>query len=48
MIQSAIKEKIIEGISDLRDETSNRSGVRIVIEVKRDAVADVVVVDSFV
>jgi len=35
------KEKIIEGISDLRDE-SDRDGVRIVIEVKKDAVADVV------
>jgi DNA gyrase subunit A len=36
-----VREKRIEGISDLRDESS-REGVRVVIEVKRDAVADVV------
>lgn len=36
-----VKEKIIEGISDLRDE-SDRDGVRVVIELKKDAVADVV------
>src|SRR5258708_36072872 len=36
-----IREKRIEGISDLRDE-SDRDGMRIVIELKRDAVADVV------
>ncbi len=36
-----VKEKIIEGISDLRDE-SDRDGVRVVIELKRDAVAEVV------
>jgi DNA gyrase subunit A len=41
-IAELVKEKIIEGISDLRDETSNRSGVRIVIEIKRDAAADVI------
>lgn len=35
------KEKIIEGIADLRDE-SDRDGVRVVIELKKDAVADVV------
>lgn len=33
--------KKIEGISDLRDE-SNKDGVRVVIEIKRDAVAEVV------
>ncbi|MBL7405411.1 DNA gyrase subunit A, partial [Escherichia coli] len=31
----------VEGISDLRDE-SDRSGMRIVVEIKRDAMADVV------
>ncbi len=36
-----VNEKLIEGISDLRDE-SDRDGMRIVIELKRDAVADVV------
>jgi len=40
-IAEAAKEKRIEGISDIRDE-SNRMGVRIVIELKRDATADVV------
>ncbi len=36
-----VRDKRIEGISDLRDE-SDRNGVRVVIEVKRDAVAEVV------
>ncbi|MGE4063604.1 MAG: DNA gyrase subunit A [Rhodospirillaceae bacterium] len=36
-----VREKRIEGIGDLRDE-SDRRGVRVVVEVKRDAVADVV------
>jgi DNA gyrase subunit A len=40
-IAEIVKEKIVEGISDLRDE-SDRDGVRVVIELKRDAVADVV------
>ena len=36
-----VREKRIEGISDLRDE-SDRDGMRVVIELKRDASADVV------
>src|ERR671926_445453 len=36
-----VREKTLEGISDIRDE-SDRDGVRVVIELKRDAVADVV------
>lgn len=40
-IAEVAQEKIIEGISDLRDE-SDRHGVRVVIELKRDAVAEVV------
>lgn len=40
-IAEVVREKLIEGISDLRDE-SDRDGVRVVIELKRDAVADVV------
>ncbi|MBO9670760.1 MAG: DNA gyrase subunit A [Sphingobium sp.] len=40
-IAEAAKDKRIEGISDIRDE-SNRHGVRVVIELKRDATADVV------
>ena len=37
-----VREKRIEGISDLRDE-SDRQGYRVVIELKRDAVADVII-----
>ncbi len=40
-IAELVREKKIEGIADLRDE-SDREGMRIVIEIKRDAVADVV------
>ncbi|WP_246812515.1 DNA gyrase subunit A [Microvirga sp.] len=40
-IAELVREKKIEGISDLRDE-SDRDGMRIVIEIKRDAMADVV------
>jgi DNA gyrase subunit A len=40
-IADLVHEKKIEGISDLRDE-SNKDGVRVVIEIKRDAVAEVV------
>lgn len=36
-----VRDKRIEGISDLRDE-SDREGYRVVVELKRDAVADVV------
>ncbi|MEL7540931.1 MAG: DNA topoisomerase (ATP-hydrolyzing), partial [Pseudomonadota bacterium] len=36
-----VREKRIEGISDLRDE-SDRHGIRMVIEIKKDASADVV------
>jgi DNA gyrase subunit A len=36
-----VREKRIEGISDIRDE-SDRHGIRVVIELKRDAVPDVV------
>jgi DNA gyrase subunit A len=40
-IAEAAKEKRIEGISDIRDESS-REGVRVVIDLKRDATPDVV------
>ncbi|MBH87624.1 MAG: DNA gyrase subunit A [Pelagibacterales bacterium] len=40
-IAEAVKNKNIEGISDLRDE-SDRVGVRVVIELKRDATPEVV------
>ncbi len=40
-IRDLVLEKRLEGISDLRDE-SDRRGMRLVIELKRDAVPDVV------
>jgi len=40
-IAECVQDKVIEGVSDLRDE-SDREGVRIVIELKRDAMADIV------
>ena len=40
-IAELINEKKLEGVSDLRDE-SDRSGMRIVVELKRDAVPQVV------
>ncbi len=40
-IAELVRDKRIEGISDIRDE-SDRDGVRVVIEVKRDAQADIV------
>jgi DNA gyrase subunit A len=40
-IAELVREKRIEGIGDIRDE-SDRDGIRVVIELKRDAVAEVV------
>lgn len=40
-IVDVVKNKIIEGISDLRDE-SNRNGMRIVIELRKEAVPEVI------
>ncbi len=40
-IAELVRDKRIEGISDIRDE-SDRQGYRVVVELKRDAVADVV------
>ncbi|TQF76865.1 DNA gyrase subunit A [Elioraea sp. Yellowstone] len=40
-IAALVREKRIEGITDIRDE-SDREGVRVVIEVKRDANAEIV------
>lgn len=40
-IAGLVNEKVIDGISDLRDE-SDRNGVRVVIELKKDANADIV------
>jgi len=40
-IANLVKDKVIEGITDLRDETS-RKGMRIVIELRRDVVPEVI------
>jgi len=45
-IAELVNEKVIEGISELRDE-SDRDGVRVVIELKRDATPDVVLNQLF-
>jgi DNA gyrase subunit A len=45
-IAELVKEKRVEGISELRDE-SDKDGMRIVIEIRRDAMADVVLNNLF-
>ncbi|HYH18477.1 MAG TPA: DNA gyrase C-terminal beta-propeller domain-containing protein, partial [Azospirillum sp.] len=45
-IGEVVNDKIIEGIADLRDE-SDRDGVRVVVELKRDAVPDVVLAQLY-
>lgn len=40
-ISELAKEKVIEGISEVRDE-SDREGIRVVIELKRDAMSEIV------
>ncbi|MGC9363006.1 MAG: DNA gyrase subunit A [Fidelibacterota bacterium] len=40
-IAGLVREKVVEGISDIRDE-SDKDGIRIVIEIKRDAIPEVV------
>ena len=40
-IADLVKNKTIEGISDIRDE-SNREGIRVVIELKRDVIPEVI------
>ena len=45
-IADLVKTKKVEGISDLRDE-SDRKGMRIVIQLKRDAIEDVVLNQLF-
>ena len=40
-IAELVKDKKIEGISDLRDESS-KEGIRIVVELKKDAMSDVI------
>ena len=45
-IAALVQEKKVVGISDIRDE-SNREGVRIVIEIRRDAAANVILSQLF-
>lgn len=45
-IAELVKEKQIEGISEVRDE-SDRDGIRLVIELKRDAMSDIVLNNLF-
>jgi DNA gyrase subunit A len=46
-IAEVVNEKIVEGVSDVRDTSSNRGGLRIEIDLKRDAVPDVVLAQLF-
>ncbi|MBS1741475.1 MAG: DNA gyrase subunit A [Bacteroidetes bacterium] len=41
-IGELISEKVIEGISDVNNESNNKEGTRIVVELRKDAVAQVV------
>lgn len=41
-IATLVKDGVISGIADIRDETSDRTGQRLVIVLKRDAIAKVV------
>ena len=45
-IAEVARDKLVEGIADLRDE-SDRHGVRVVVEIKRDAIAEVVLHQLF-
>src|SRR6202043_560722 len=45
-IAETVRDKLVEGISDLRDE-SDRDGLRVVIELKRDADPDIVLNQMF-
>ena len=42
-IGDLINEKVIEGISDVNNESNNKEGTRIVVELKREAVAQVII-----
>lgn len=45
-VATLVKEKTIEGISEIRDE-SDREGIRVVIELKREAMSDIVLNNLF-
>ena len=43
---SLVRDKVIDGITDIRDE-SNKDGIRVVIEVRRDAIPEVLLNQLF-
>ncbi|MDD2450078.1 MAG: DNA gyrase subunit A [Sulfurimonas sp.] len=45
-IANLVKDKMIEGVSEVRDE-SDRDGMRVVIELKRDAMSEIVLNNLF-
>ncbi len=46
-IADLVRDKVITGISELKDESSERNGVRIIIDIKRGAMAQVVLNQIF-
>ena len=42
-IGEIVAEKVIDGIANVNDETNNKEGIRIVVDLKKDAVAQVVI-----
>lgn len=42
-IGDLIQDKVIEGISDVNNESNNKEGTRIVLEVRKDAIAQVII-----
>ena len=42
-IGELVHDKIVEGIADVNNESNNKEGTRIVVEIKKDAVAQVVI-----
>jgi DNA gyrase subunit A len=45
-IADLVKDKLIEGVSEIRDE-SDREGIRVVIELKKDAMSEIVLNNLF-
>ena len=45
-VANLVKDKLIDGVSEIRDE-SDRDGMRIVIELKRDAISEIVLNNLF-
>jgi len=46
-IADLVKDKIVDGISNIRDESSNRGGIRVVIDLKRGEIPQVVLNQLF-